>query len=524
MTEQQLVEATLCGDGAAFGELAGRYARVLVVSARRFTGNAEDAEDLAMETLVAAWRKLSTLRDPGKFRAWLMGILRLTCLDYLRRRQPEMLNIDDQPEIVAPMPAEFHDIGALLDQLPLTHREIILLRYLQELSYAEIAELLTISEEAARMRCQRARERLRALASERDEAQLRQALAGLLAVPLSEDFMTRVLEGVAVMGTAGKVTVGAAGAAGLWKILARVALIAVLAVGGVLWMLHARGGEGKGAAGKPWRVALSNGGTLELVGVNDAVIDRTPIPTRPTWVSAKPDRNTWWYPDGTLGVPAPRSDVGGVSGEITEESSRRYRFLYLRYHRPSSSSPASPLDAPQIRVRCSGIRGSDSNWSGGPPLSPGVYEYQDTIYNGATNTKLFGLLPGSIFPETVQLDVDVADGPLVTRWSLDRKDWVTGKTYTFPSPQGTITVKIRSFDTKGLSYELEDPIMGDPTMACTWRMEREGDKPWIQGVNSHGKIEQTFYERHGIKLKRLTFYARPIVSGSFSGVRLHPKR
>lgn len=232
MNGTQLVMATQQGDLQAFNELVKGYQRLLVASARHFTQNADDAEDLAQDALLDAYRNLSALRDPAKFRSWLFAILRHKCLSYLQQRRSDETVADDVEEIPAPAPAEFNDIGELLDLLPYKSREMIILRYLQELSYAEIVNLLGISEEAARVRCLRARERLRALASERDESKLRQAMAGLLGVPISKDFATRVIKGVTIMESTGKTTAGAAGVTGLLAALA--SWKGALIVGGTL--------------------------------------------------------------------------------------------------------------------------------------------------------------------------------------------------------------------------------------------------------------------------------------------------
>lgn len=168
MDDRQLIEATLRGDAEAFGVLVHRYQHTLVAAARHLTRNAEDAEDLAQEALVDAYRNLRTLRDLDKFRGWLFGILRHKCLNALRRRAPEHLALDDFAETLpSPAPDDGTDLALLLDQLPLAMREVLAARYVQELSYEEIAEALGANVNAVRVRCFRARERLRELFAQR---------------------------------------------------------------------------------------------------------------------------------------------------------------------------------------------------------------------------------------------------------------------------------------------------------------------------------------------------------------------
>ncbi|MHB9024949.1 MAG: RNA polymerase sigma factor [Armatimonadota bacterium] len=162
MDDSSLIEATLAGDVEAFGALVRRYQHPLVASARHLTRNAEDAEDLAQEALVDAYRNLRALKDRGKFRGWLFGILRHKCLTYLQRRRPENIHLDDLEEsLPAPPAKDGAELADLLDGLPLPYREILAARYLQEMSYEEIADALGTTVNVVRVRCCRARERLR---------------------------------------------------------------------------------------------------------------------------------------------------------------------------------------------------------------------------------------------------------------------------------------------------------------------------------------------------------------------------
>ena len=76
MSDDELVQATIAGDLSAFEELVRLLRYPLVSSAYHLTGNAEDAQDLAQETLVEGYRKLNTLRDGARVRGWLFTILR----------------------------------------------------------------------------------------------------------------------------------------------------------------------------------------------------------------------------------------------------------------------------------------------------------------------------------------------------------------------------------------------------------------------------------------------------------------
>lgn len=169
MDETALIEATLRGDVEAFGKLVQRYQHSMVASARHLTRNADDAEDLAQEAFVDAYRNLGLLKDRAKFRAWLFGILRHKCLTYLQRRRPEPVSLDEIGDLPAATAGDDGaDLAELLDSLPLPYREILAARYLQELSYEEIAAALGTTVNVVRVRCCRARERLRAIYASRE--------------------------------------------------------------------------------------------------------------------------------------------------------------------------------------------------------------------------------------------------------------------------------------------------------------------------------------------------------------------
>ncbi len=175
LNDRALVEGSLRGDAGAFAELVRRYQAPLLASAYHLLGHAEDAQDLAQETFIEAFRRLATLREGEKLRGWLFTILRHKCLHFLRERRPAEISLElVEDTLAAPAPAfAGQDVWVALQRLPLPDREILAARYLQELSFAEIAAVLGISENNAVVRCSRARARLRDVLREMDEEETR---------------------------------------------------------------------------------------------------------------------------------------------------------------------------------------------------------------------------------------------------------------------------------------------------------------------------------------------------------------
>ncbi len=202
LDDRALVEGSLHGDAEAFAELVRRYQAPLLASAYHLLGHAEDAQDLAQETFIEAFRHLSTLREGEKLRGWLFTILRHKCLHFLRERRRVDVPLEMvEDSLAAPAPAlTGQEVWYALQRLPLSYREILAARYLQELSFAEIAVVLGISEHTAVVRCARARARLRDIIREMDEeetrALMRRAMGALPAGLMGEAFLHQVLQEV----------------------------------------------------------------------------------------------------------------------------------------------------------------------------------------------------------------------------------------------------------------------------------------------------------------------------------------
>jgi len=167
VTDAELLEASRRGERHAFGELVGRYQRVVSAVSYSRTRDRALGEDVAQETFLAAWRQLDQLREPTRLRAWLCGIARNLARKAGRRSQREVpAEIDDQLRLVA------HDnpfdnvseaeaervVGQALSRVPETYRDTLVLYYQEQLSVREIAETLDITEAAALQRLSRGRQ------------------------------------------------------------------------------------------------------------------------------------------------------------------------------------------------------------------------------------------------------------------------------------------------------------------------------------------------------------------------------
>jgi len=146
-----------------FEELVQRYRKTLTAAAYHLCDDWEAAHDLVQDTLLDAYRSLESLRDQEKGLAWLYTILRRKASAYRRLKRQE-IELTVEPAVPGPDNVESMVRGIVIEQMErLTpeEREMLAGKYLLGLSYQELAEALGITAGAARVRCFRAKEKLR---------------------------------------------------------------------------------------------------------------------------------------------------------------------------------------------------------------------------------------------------------------------------------------------------------------------------------------------------------------------------
>ncbi|MFI5362529.1 MAG: RNA polymerase sigma factor [Elusimicrobiota bacterium] len=171
--DADLVRRCLAGDGDGFARILERYNAPVYSFLLRFVGDAADAEDLAQETFLKAFRSLESYDQSRPLRSWLFAIAHHAALDFLRARKPAALSLDHEDDPIDPAdaadgPEKLAEIaldGALVEKLiaalPPLYREVLLLRHLQDLSVAEVAAALAVPEGTVKIRLFRAREMMR---------------------------------------------------------------------------------------------------------------------------------------------------------------------------------------------------------------------------------------------------------------------------------------------------------------------------------------------------------------------------
>jgi RNA polymerase sigma-70 factor (ECF subfamily) len=163
-SEILLVEAAQNGDLESFGELYRRYYSAMAALAYSTLCDKELADDAAQETFVAACSRIVNLKSKDKFGAWLAGICRNISHQMLRnlKKQPRTLK-DESASASSPRDTN-GDIQAVIEQalrdLEESERELIVLRYYDNLPYERIAEVLDISVQAVNGRLIRTKRKI----------------------------------------------------------------------------------------------------------------------------------------------------------------------------------------------------------------------------------------------------------------------------------------------------------------------------------------------------------------------------
>lgn len=155
------------GDQRAFTELVRLHQDGVFRFVLRMTGSRDEAMDLTQDTFIKAWQALPRWQPQAQFRTWLFQIARNGALDLLRRRETlQFIPLEDDAVFAAPQPTpeeQFDQrqrlglLDAALRRLPPEHREVLLLREVEQMSYTEIAQTLQIQEGTVKSRIARAR-------------------------------------------------------------------------------------------------------------------------------------------------------------------------------------------------------------------------------------------------------------------------------------------------------------------------------------------------------------------------------
>ncbi len=166
--DQHLVDLVLRGDMDAFDRLVERHHVFVYNIVHGVVGNADEAADVVQEVFLLVLRKLGSFRRGSRFATWLYRVAVNRALDRARslsRRRwvpfaAETLNIVDPaigPEAAATQQSDADRVQSAMSAIAPNHRDVLVLKYFQEMSIEEISDVLGCSQDAAKVRLHRAR-------------------------------------------------------------------------------------------------------------------------------------------------------------------------------------------------------------------------------------------------------------------------------------------------------------------------------------------------------------------------------
>jgi RNA polymerase sigma factor (sigma-70 family) len=158
LKDLKLIDAAMKGSQNAYAELMDRYRDTIFFMLLKMVKNRNDAEDLTIEAFGKAFKNIHQYTPNYAFSTWLFKIASNNCIDFLRKKKNITISIDGQTdsegnEMTLPIPSDELDpeedlikkqkaklLRQVVDQLKPRYKELVILRYFDELSYEEIAE------------------------------------------------------------------------------------------------------------------------------------------------------------------------------------------------------------------------------------------------------------------------------------------------------------------------------------------------------------------------------------------------
>jgi RNA polymerase sigma-70 factor (ECF subfamily) len=175
-TDEELVQKAQQDDERAFGKLVERYETKVYSLAIKMLRNPEDAEDVLQDTFLRAYRGIKSFQGNSTFSTWIYRITANSALMRLRKKQLPTVSIDDADERETPINIADWSPGPVeqlltqetqkamdeaIEALPPEFKQVFILRDVEELSNAEVAEILDLSVAAVKSRLHRARLKVR---------------------------------------------------------------------------------------------------------------------------------------------------------------------------------------------------------------------------------------------------------------------------------------------------------------------------------------------------------------------------
>ena len=270
--DAELIERTLEGDQSAFAELVEKYQEQIHALAWQKIGDFHIAQEIAQDTFMTAYQKLSTLSHHSRFAGWLYVITRNRCKMWHRKKKPKLQSFDetDPMELEEAYYSDYVSrqreevtsknrraiVRKLLNKLRESERTVVTMHYLAGLTCEEIGKFLGVSPNTVKSRLHRARERLK-----KEEAVIQENLSSFqLPTQMTENIMNRISQLTPSTTSFGRPFIP-------WVLSAASAILIVLLIGiGAESLFHVQ---------KPFSLNAQSEPTIEITEARVIVDTRT---------------------------------------------------------------------------------------------------------------------------------------------------------------------------------------------------------------------------------------------------------
>lgn len=174
LSDLELIQETLAGNQSAYTDLVKRHQRFVFTLALRFAKTREDAEEIAQDCFIKAYRSLASFQGQSKFSTWLYSIVYTTAMTFLRKKRIDTDSIDDEKTFIqvenqpsgydinsAENRSRSFYLNKAIEQLLPDDATIITLFYKGEQSLEEIGQTMGMEANTVKVKLFRARQRLK---------------------------------------------------------------------------------------------------------------------------------------------------------------------------------------------------------------------------------------------------------------------------------------------------------------------------------------------------------------------------
>lgn len=172
-SDTELIRQVLAGNQSVYADLVKRHQRYVFTLALRFVKNREDAEEIAQDCFIKAYKALAGFQQQAKFTTWLYTIIYTTSMTFLRRKKMQTYSLDDDAVFIevnqqsdlklnlAEQKSQSHYINLAISMLLPDDAAILTLFYQGEQSLEEIAAVVKMETNTVKVKLHRARHRLK---------------------------------------------------------------------------------------------------------------------------------------------------------------------------------------------------------------------------------------------------------------------------------------------------------------------------------------------------------------------------